>query len=99
MVGRAVPPGDRVASFNSGTFGYLSPRQVINLDCVVNNRALPYLAARRLPAFIAENDIRYLVDDPQYVERYFRLFSDGGASVHVAVLDTLPSGLVFYQVR
>ncbi len=99
VVGRATPEGVRVASFNSGTFGYLAPRLVVNLDCVVNNRALPWLAARRLPEFVTENRIRYIVDDPQYVERYYRLFSHRDAAAYVAPLDTLPSGLVFYQVR
>lgn len=98
IVGRATPPGVRVASFNSGTFGYLAPRLVVNLDCVVNNRALPWLAARRLPEFVAENGIRYIVDDPQYVERYFRLFSPRDAAAYVAPLDTLPSGLTLYEV-
>lgn len=98
-VGRATAPQDRVASFNSGTFGYLAPRQVINLDCVVNNRALPYLAARRLPEFLAENRIRYIIDDPQYVRRYLRLFAGIDGPVQVVALDTLASGLVFYAVR
>lgn len=98
VVGSETPPGVRVASFNSGTFGYLAPRQVINLDCVVNNRALPWLAAKRLPEFVAENRIRYIVDDPQYVERYFRLFSPHAASSYVTPLKTLPSGLVMYEV-
>lgn len=99
VIGRETPPGVRVASFNSGTFGYLSPRLVINLDCVVDNRALPWLAARRLPEFVAANQIRYLLDDPQYVERYFRLFSRRDAAAYVTALDTLQSGLVFYAVR
>lgn len=99
MVGEATPPGTRVAAFNAGTFGYLSPRQVVNLDCVVNNRALPWLASRRLPEFVAANDVRYIIDKPAYVERYFRLFSHRDAGACLAAVDTLPSGLVFYRVR
>ena len=99
VVAAATPPDARVAAFNCGTFGYLTPRQVVNLDCVVNNRALPWLERRELPGFIAANRIGWIVDDPQYVERYFRLFSRRDAAAYLAVVDTLPSGLVFYRVR
>jgi hypothetical protein len=98
VVATVAEPAERVASFNSGTFGYLSPRQVVNLDCVVNNRALPYLAAGRLPEFLAENAIRFVVDDPVYVKRYFRLYSDLGWEGYLTVVDTLPTGLVLYEV-
>ncbi len=91
--------GDRVASFNSGTFGYLAPRQVVNLDCVVNNRALSYLADKRLPDFVKENGIRYLIDDPSYVKRYYRVFSEHGWDSYLVAVDTLSTGLVFYEVR
>lgn len=39
------------------------------------------------------------MDDPQYVERYFRLFSRRDADAYLAVVDTLASGLVLYRVR
>lgn len=99
IVAAATPPDARVAAFNCGTFGYLTPRKVINLDCVVNNRALPWLARRQLPEFVAADNISYIIDDPAYVERYFRLFSRRDAAAYLAVVDTLPSGLVFYHVR
>jgi hypothetical protein len=99
VVASATNPGDRVSSFNSGTFGYLSPRPVVNLDCVVNNRALPFLAAQRLPDFVTENGIGFLIDDPGYVSRYFRVYSEHGWSHYLTVLDTLETGLVFYEVR
>jgi hypothetical protein len=92
-------PGERVASFNSGTFGYLAPRTVVNLDCVVNNRALPYLERRRLIEFLHENRIRYVIDDPQYVVRYLRSYGEPGWSEDLVPVDTLRSGLVAYEVR
>jgi hypothetical protein len=99
VVTAKTDPGDRVASFNSGTFGYLSRRQVVNLDCVVNNRALPYLADKRLPDFVKENGIRYIIDDPMYVARYYRAFSEHGWDHYLVAVDTLSTGLVFYEVR
>jgi hypothetical protein len=99
VVADAADPGERVASFNSGTFGYLSPRQVVNLDCVVNNRALPYSADRRLDEFVTGNDIRFIVDDPAYVRRHFRAYSEKGWDGYLTVVDTLPSGLVLFEVN
>ncbi len=99
VVSATTTEGQRVASFNSGTFGYLSPRQVVNLDCVVNNRALPYLAEGRLPEFVTENGIRYIIDDPRYVVRYYRFYSELGWDGYLAAVDTLASGLVVYEVR
>jgi hypothetical protein len=71
----------------------------VNLDCVVNNRALPFLADQRLPDFVTENEIGFLIDDPGYVSRYFRVYSEHGWSHYLTVLDTLETGLVFYEVR
>jgi len=99
VVALNTAPGDRVGSFNSGTFGYLSRRQVVNLDCVVNNRALPYLADKRLPDFVTGNGIRYIIDDPMYVARYYRAFSEHGWNHYLVAVDTLSTGLVFYEVR
>ncbi len=98
VVADAADPGERVASFNSGTFGYLSPRQVVNLDCVVNNRALPYSADQRLDEFVTGNGIRFIVDDPAYVRRHFRAYSEKGWDGYLTVVDTLPSGLVLFEV-
>lgn len=92
-------PEDRVASFNSGTFGYLSPRKVVNLDCVVNNRALVYLERRQLVTFLRENRIRYLIDDPGYVGRYFGAYGEEGWREAVVPIATLPSGLRVYEIR
>ena len=92
-------PEERVASFNSGTFGYLAPRTVVNLDCVVNNRALVYLERRQLVAFLRENRIRYLIDDPGYVGRYFGSYGEEGWREAVVPTEKLPSGLQVYEVR
>lgn len=92
-------PGERVASFNSGTFGYLSPRPVVNLDCVVNNRALPFLERRQLVAFLERERIRFLIDDRWYVTRYFGSYGEPGWRGVVVPVDTLPRGLVAYEIR
>lgn len=98
-VGAHVEPGARVASFNSGTFGYLSPRTVVNLDCVVNNRAIPWLEQERLIPYLREDRIGVILDDPGYVKRYFTAYGGENWRDVVAPVDTLASGLVVYRVR
>lgn len=92
-------PGERVASFNSGTFGYLSRRTVVNLDCVVNNRAIAWLEQGRLIPYLQANRIRVVIDDPGYARRYFRAYGGEAWREGVTEIDTLRSGLVVYQVR
>jgi len=92
-------PTDRVASFNSGTFGYLTPRTVVNLDCVVNNRALGWLERKRLVEFLKRDRIRYVVDDAWYVKRYFSYYGEPDWKERVVPVDTLPRGLIAWEVR
>jgi len=92
-------PGQRVASFNSGTFGYLSPRTVVNLDCVVNNRAIGSLEQRQLVRFLRENDIRFLIDDPGYAGSYFGAYAGPGWREAIVPVDTLETGLIVYEIR
>ncbi len=94
-----VEPGERVASFNSGTFGYLSPRTVVNLDCVVNNRAISWLEQGRLIPYLREYRIRVVIDDPGYARRYFGAYGGADWRDGVAEIDTLVSGLVVYAVK
>jgi hypothetical protein len=76
-VGEHTEPGDRVASFNSGSLGYLSPRTVVNLDGVVNNPGMRALEEHRLLEFLRQWDIRYILDDPDYVAKYMEAYGGG----------------------
>ncbi len=38
------------------------------------------------------------VDDPAYVRRHFRAYSEKGWDGYLTVVDTLPSGLVLFEV-
>ena len=46
-----------------------------------------------------KNGIRYIIDDPMYVARYYRVFSEHGWNNYLVAVDTLSTGLVFYEVR
>jgi hypothetical protein len=92
-------PEDRIASFNSGTFGYLTPRTVVNLDCVINNRAIPWLERGELVEYLRRDHIRYVVDDPGYARLYFSRYAREDWEETVVRIEDLPAGLRVYAVR
>lgn len=98
-VGQHTSPGDRVASFNSGSFGYLSPRTVVNLDGVVNNPAMRALEEHRLLEFLRQWKIRYILDDPGDVAWYLAAYGGGDWRQVVVPVDTLRARLRVYEVR
>lgn len=100
-VGAHTEPGTRVASFNSGSFGYLSPRTVVNLDCVVNNPGMEALEQRRLIEFLRDWQIRYVIDDEGYVNNYMRAYGGMGKDWRQAVVpvDSLRSRMRVYEVQ
>ncbi len=66
LVERNVPGGDRVASRNSGTFGFFRDG-VVNLDGKVNPKALEH--EDELWRYLDERDVRWLCDWPDHVTR------------------------------
>jgi hypothetical protein len=98
-VGEHTKPGDRVASFNSGSFGYLSPRTVVNLDGVVNNPGMRALEEHRLLEFLREWDIRYVLDDPHYVAKYRGAYGGADWKQVVVPVDTLRARMRVYEVQ
>jgi hypothetical protein len=59
---RDHPLPARVAGWNVGIVGYYADRPVINLDGVVNNDVYRYAVSNRLPLYMRERSIGYLVD-------------------------------------
>ncbi len=71
-LGELVPAGLRVGSFNSGIVTYWqgpaavgTPRDVVNLDGVVDARALAALQRRALLAFVDRQRLVAIVDNPR----------------------------------
>lgn len=68
---RLLPAGERVGCFNSGLLTYHGrsaaggPLRVVNCDGVVDARAFVALREQRLDAWLDEQGIRFLVDDPR----------------------------------
>ncbi len=58
-----LPADAVIGSMNSGALSYLAQRKVINLDGVMDIRSLQAHWQRRLPQYIHERGIDYLVDN------------------------------------
>jgi len=80
-----------VGSFNAGIIGYMSERNVVNLDGLVNNAVVPYLKERRLWDYIRRREIAYLVDSDYSILRDYRPFygADWNASKHIRRIATI----------
>jgi hypothetical protein len=52
----------KVGSWNAGIVGYYQGGSVINLDGLVNNDIYDYATSNRLPVYISENHIGYILD-------------------------------------
>jgi hypothetical protein len=70
-----------VGSFNAGIIGYMSERNVVNLDGLVNNSVVPFLEQRRLWEYIEQRDIDYLVDSDYSILKDYRDFYGPGWDV------------------
>lgn len=62
-----VPRGAKIGSFDAGIPAYFSPRMVVNLDGLVNHTAAGYWKAHRLGAYLAEQGIGYVANEPAAV--------------------------------
>ena len=75
-----LSPGSRAGAFQSGTLGYFSKCQVINLDGVVNGDAARALREKRMVPYIQEAGIEAVIDWPWIVQALLvRRSPDGSA--------------------
>jgi len=68
VLDQALPPGSRGGAFQSGTIGYFSRRQVINLDGVVNRAAADALREMRVADYVRSEGIEAIIDWPLWIE-------------------------------
>jgi hypothetical protein len=52
----------RVGAWNAGILGYYQGGTVVNIDGLVNNDIYPYAVNNRLPSYLEEKDVRYVID-------------------------------------
>jgi hypothetical protein len=55
------PPGTKVGVFDIGTIGYFSHIDLIDLGGLVDRNYLPYLLSGRVPQYLDERGVQYLV--------------------------------------
>ena len=63
-----IPPESRVAMWQNGLAAYVSGRNILHLDGVVNRNALDAWTSNRMDEYLKDNAIDYLID--------FRFFTD-----------------------
>jgi hypothetical protein len=63
-----IPPESRVAMWQNGLAAYVSGRDILHLDGVVNRNALNAWTSNRMDEYLKDNAIDYLID--------FRFFTD-----------------------
>lgn len=71
-----TPEDAIVGSWNAGILSYFSKRTVVNLDGVVNSRAIEINKSRRLNEYLKERKINYIADVDSEIEKFFRLFAE-----------------------
>ena len=55
------PPGTTMAVFDIGAIGYYAHIHVVDLGGLVDRNYLPYLVQRRVPEYLSERGIRYVI--------------------------------------
>ncbi len=80
-----------IGSFNAGIIGYMSERNVVNLDGLVNNSVVRYLEEKRLWDYVRERKIGYLVDSDYSILKDYRDFygADWKANEHILRIATI----------
>ena len=55
------PPGTKMGVFDIGTIGYFSHIDLVDLGGLVDRNYLPYLISGRVPQYLDERDVHYIV--------------------------------------
>lgn len=79
-LGRQAPDG-RVGAWNAGIIGYYQGGRIVGLDGLVNDDIYAYAVENRLPAYLAEKDIAYVVDFENRLARKYQVaggYDDAG---------------------
>ena len=77
---------DRLGIFQSGTVGFLYPKNVVNLDGKVNPAAFRAYKSEQFPRYVDSMDFDYIVDWKYYTDR---VLYDSGLRSQYRLIDTL----------
>ncbi|MCP4590877.1 MAG: hypothetical protein GY842_09035 [bacterium] len=70
-----IPRDARIGAFQSGVLSYFLPHECVNLDGVVNARALEAMRAYRLWEYIRSQGVDYIVDWPVCIDGLLTKFA------------------------
>jgi hypothetical protein len=64
----------KVGSWNAGIIGYYQGGTVINIDGLVNNEIYDYAVGNKLPSYLSQKGIKYVIDfDNMFNDKKYRL--------------------------
>ncbi len=67
---KQLPTGTRMGTFNTGIYGYVMDRGVVNLDGVVNGQVLQALKKKKLLAYLHRMKITHVVDHINAIQHF-----------------------------
>jgi len=86
----------RFAAFNAGAYGYYSSVPLINMDGLVNNKALEAMRQRTLfTDFLRDQRVSYVMDHEYIVKMYWGLFGTGRMEDRLKLLAAIQTPWVF----
>ncbi|ADI74113.1 hypothetical protein Metev_1244 [Methanohalobium evestigatum Z-7303] len=69
-VNNNISPNNTIGSFNTGIYQYYTPKHnVINLDGVMNPKALKAMKKGNITGYMMKNNIAFIIDPPNEIEK------------------------------
>ncbi|MDP8256050.1 MAG: glycosyltransferase family 39 protein [Candidatus Alcyoniella australis] len=78
-----VDPHEPLGAFNSGIYAYVSGREVVNLDGVVNREARDALAQGRLDQYLRQRRIDLIIDHAELIQSFGDRCQQGWSGLRV----------------
>ncbi|HNW94417.1 MAG TPA: hypothetical protein PKM88_16055, partial [bacterium] len=88
-----TPPDAVIGAFDAGILAYYSGRKVVNLDGVINDNAGRAIRARRLFAYMREQQITHYIDHDPFMRELFRPFFGDAGGLRYGKLATFADGI------
>jgi hypothetical protein len=99
-VNQNTEEGERIGVFQCGMIGYLSDREIINLDGKVNREAFAAMKSGTIDRYLCDEGIDVVIDHIDILKIFFDGVSEGGIGSCTAIVCGAmesPSGWVAYR--
>jgi len=87
-----IPPGEHIAAFDIGAFGYYANHYVVDLGGLVDPEAVRYLKRKEMCTYIHERNVRYValmeLDSPEIrpLGERFGFYRDMGSAMNMSLV-------------